>query len=274
MISMKKYVDLEKTNLKEKINILDTKPYLTVIQIGDNPASNSYINGKRKDCEEVGIGFELIKFKEDISECDILSIISLLNKNKIINGIIVQLPIPNHINIKKIQTAIAPEKDVDGFHKMSYFKPCTPLGIMNWLKYNDVKLRGKDVCVIGRSEIVGKPLVEMMIDEGATVICCNSKTELLTRYTTYADIVISAIGKPKFFNSIYFSSLSNEIIIDVGINRDKNGKLCGDVDKEDIEDKYGNDIYITPVPYGCGLSTRLALLQNTYTAYLIQNYIL
>lgn len=249
----------------------DDHPTLAVIQIGNDTASNSYIKGKKNDCEEVGIDMFHLHYDENISEEELLSYIEELNYNTRINGIIVQLPIPDHLDVKKIQEAISPAKDVDGFNKASRFKPCTPLGIMMWLKANNIELRGKDVCVIGRSEIVGKPMVNMLIDEGATVTCCNSLTRNIWHYTRYADIVICAVGKPKKFNGYYFSNES--VIIDVGINRDENGKLCGDIDKAHVEELH-NNVYISPVPAGVGLLTRLALLQNTYEAWRNQNELL
>lgn len=167
-----------------------------------------------------------------------------------------------HSNIKILQQFISPEKDVDGFRKDSLYNPCTPQGIIDWLEVNDIDLRGKLVTVLGRSDIVGKPLVNMLIDKGATVISCNSKTQKyhMENFMKMSDIVISAIGKPKKFDSSYFGI--DTIIIDVGINRDENGKLCGDIDQKDVEDYFGNCCYVTPVPGGVGLLTRVTLLKN------------
>lgn len=263
--SCKDYVEIRKKELKEEILKFGRTPHLIVIQIDNDPASNSYIKGKKKDCEEVGILLSHYNFSsEDVSEESLCSVINMFWKNKGINGIIIQLPIPDKYNIDKLLKCIPPEKDVDGFRKDSRFKPCTPKGIMDWLDYNNIDLSGKDVCIIGRSNIVGKPLVKMMIEKGATVTCCNSKTNNLKYYTKNADIVVSAIGKPKYFDSKYFKQ--GQIIIDVGINRDENGKLCGDVDS-----KYIYDSYVTPSPGGVGLLTRTSLLENVIKAYRLQN---
>lgn len=263
-ISCKEYA----ANLKEELKELCVKSLrqrcLTVIQIGDNKASNSYIKGKRKDCEYVGIKFNHIHITdyENLDESDLCQIIKGLDNSKEVDGIIIQLPIPDKYNIKILQQFISPEKDVDGFRKDSLYNPCTPQGIIDWLEVNDIDLRGKLVTVLGRSEIVGKPLVNMLIDKGATVINCNSKTEKyhMENFMKMSDIVISAIGKPKKFDSFCFGI--NTIIIDVGINRDENGKLCGDIDQKDVEDYFGNCCYVTPVPGGVGLLTRVTLLKN------------
>lgn len=267
-ISCKEYTQLRKQELKEEISKLHKNPRLVVIQVGDNQASNSYIRGKEKDCNEVGIDFQLVKLPIDISEEELLNRIKYFNSDNRTNGIIVQLPLPKHINVDSVKNFINPNKDVDGFHKNSHFKPCTPKGIIDWLEYNKVDLIGKDVVVLGRSEIVGKPLVNMLIDKGATVTCCNSNSINIGFYTDTADIVISAVGKLKYFGWEYFSS-DVEIIIDVGINRDRDNKLCGDIDTTYF-DTYCPYTYVTPVPNGVGLLTRLSLLENTYQAYLNQ----
>lgn len=262
MISCKEYVEDVKEKLKREIENFNNKPHLAVIQIGNNSASNSYIKGKKKDCEEVGIKLEHVHITDvnDFSQEDLEILIDSLNHDDNVNGIIVQLPIPKKYDTKKIQNKIVPEKDVDGFRRDSLFIPCTPKGIMDWLEYNNINLVGKDVVVIGRSDIVGKPLVNLMIEKGATITCCNSKTKNLKYYTRNADVVISAIGKAKYFDSKYFKR--KQLIIDVGINRDENGKLCGDVDGQ-----YIYDSYVTPVPCGVGLLTRISLVQNVVEAY-------
>lgn len=265
MISCKEYVQTKKENLKEKIAHLNKKPCLCVVQIGNDAASNSYIKGKEKDCEEVGIEFlhhHLFDYK-DISEKMLMDIITDLDRCRAIDGIIIQLPIPDKYDIEKLQACISPEKDVDGFRKDSKFKPCTPKGIMDWLDYNKYDVSGRDVVVIGRSKIVGKPLVNMLIDKGATVTCCNSKTLYLEHYIQFADLIVSAIGKPKYFDGLSFNY--PDIVIDVGINKDKDGKLCGDIDKESVERVFG-DTYVTPVPGGVGLLTRVSLLENVVNA--------
>lgn len=269
-ISCKEYAANLKEELKEHCKTLQRKPCLTVIQIGDDKASNSYVNGKRKDCECVGIKFNHVHIidYENLSEDELCKIIGELDSSNEVDGIIVQLPIPDKYDVKTLQKFISPKKDVDGFRKDSLHKPCTPQGIVDWLDANDIYLRGKLVTVLGRSEIVGKPLVNMMIEKGATVINCNSTTPLrnMKHFTNMSDIVVSAIGKPKKFNSSYFNT--DTIIIDVGINRDENGKLCGDIDKEDIENFFGNYYYyVTPVPGGVGLLTRATLLKNVMKSY-------
>lgn len=264
--SCKGYSEIRKKELKEEILKFKRKPCLLVIQIDNNPASNSYIKGKKKDCEEVGIDFTHAHVNSEMSsQTDLQNLIqAYCEKESNVDGIIIQLPIPDKYNLNNLLAAISPEKDVDGFKQNSCFKPCTPKGIMDWLDYNEVELSGKDVCVIGRSNIVGKPLVNMMIDAGATVTCCNSKTKDLKYYTRNANIVVSAIGKAKYFDSTYFKR--GQIIIDVGINRNENGKLCGDVDN-----KYIYNSYVTPSPSGVGLLTRNTLIENVVTAYKLQN---
>ena len=264
MISCKEYVDIKKKELKEKISKLENKPRLCVIQVGDNPASTSYINGKKKDCAEVGIECEHIKLPEDITQRTLEAHIKLQAALLCNSGIIVQLPLPKHIDAERIEKLIPKEKDVDGFRVDSSFNPCTPQGIIDWLKYNNYDFVGKYIVVLGRSKIVGKPLVNMLIDEGATVTCCNSHTTFAWEMTKDADVVISAIGKPKYINRKYFTNQT--VVVDVGINRDENGKLCGDVDVDKLSEL--DNVYVTPVPGGVGLLTRYTLLENTYKATL------
>lgn len=263
-VSCKEYTQLRKQELKEEISKSHKNPRLVVIQVGDNQASNSYIRGKEKDCNEVGIDFQLVKLPNKISEDELLNRIKIFNNDENTNGLIVQLPLPKHINVDNIKQFINPNKDVDGFHKDSKFIPCTPLGIINYLKYNNIKIKGKHVAILGRSDIVGKPMSELMLKENATVTICHSYTNNLKFYTQNADIIISAIGRPKFITKEYISS-NKPIIIDVGINRDENNKLCGDIDYDSVT-KYCE--LITPVPKGVGLLTRLSLLENTYYSYL------
>lgn len=262
----KYYAMMKKQEIREQVDIIhqdDVLPKLVVFQVDHNPASDAYIRGKRKDCEEVGIDFELVEI--DSEKVDQVDFYNMIQKYKYHSestpwGMIIQLPIPEKYDLDHLVSGIAHGADVDGFRKDSYYKPCTPAGIINWLKYNHVNLAGKDICVVGRSEIVGKPLVNMLIDAGATVTCCNSRTVGLKEYTSRADIVVTAIGKPKFFNETYFSKKTS-LIIDVGINRDENGRLCGDVDAERVRKQYPG-VYITPVPGGVGLLTRVQLLEN------------
>lgn len=261
MISCKEYVEIRKKELKEEVSKMKTKPCLCVIQIDNSPASNSYIKGKKKDCDEIGILCEHFRYNsadldQNTLEKRVLEVVNELKPD----GLIIQLPIPYKYDLDAILQYIPNDMDVDGFRRDSKFKPCTPKGIMDWLEYNEIDLYGKDVVVIGRSNIVGKPLTEMMIEKGATVTCCNSKTKNLKYYTRNADIVVSAIGKPKYLDSKYFRQ--GQIIVDVGINRDENGKLCGDVNS-----KYIYNSYVTPVPCGVGLMTRLSLIENIVEAH-------
>ncbi len=259
------YSNIAKRVLKNAISTLKKKPTLVVIQVDNNAASSSYINGKRKDCEEVGIRFEHVKIdSEKYSQNDLCKTIKAFDNDELVHGIIIQLPIPNKYNIEELQKCISPEKDVDGFRKDSCHEPCTPKGIIKWLGYNDYEFCGKDVTVIGRSKIVGKPLVNMLIDRGATVTCCNSHSNC-KKYTLFADLVISAIGKPKHFTNYDFDDRCS-VIVDVGINRDENNKLCGDVDY-DLVTHYLPDTYVTPVPNGAGRLTRITLLENVLDAY-------
>ena len=258
-INCKEKAEKIKNDLKEKISKLDAKPILTVLQVGDNPVSNTYIKGKVKDCKEVGIICNHIKFKEEISEKELAQNIKQLQKR--CHGIIVQLPLPKHISKEYIINSIDTMKDVDGFKKDSLFTPCTPLGIMEILKEFD--LTAKDVLIINRSNIVGRPLVNLLLDKDATVTIAHSKTKELQRKITLADIVITATGVPNFIKS--HNLKKDAIVIDVGINRDNNGKLSGDVDEY-----CSKNALVTPVPGGIGLMTRAALLMNTYVAFVLQ----
>jgi methylenetetrahydrofolate dehydrogenase (NADP+)/methenyltetrahydrofolate cyclohydrolase len=266
LVSCKDYVQIQKDILREKVKTFKRKPKLVVVQVDHDKASNSYVNGKRNDSAEIGVIFEHVEIdSEKYSNEDLVEKLNELNADDNVDGIIVQLPIPDKYNVEELQKCISPNKDVDGFRLDSCFKSCTPKGIIDWLKYNSYNLIGKVVVVLGRSKIVGKPLINMLIDEGATVICCNSHTEFIWKYTRKADLVISAIGKPKHFDFSNFDVYC-EIIVDVGINRDENGKLCGDIDSTYF-DKYLPNTYVTPVPNGVGLLTRTSLMQNVIEAY-------
>ncbi len=266
MISCKEYVEIRKKELREQISILNKNnrvPHLGVIQIGSNDASERYVKGKKKDCEEVGIVVTHLIFK-DYSSYDTNNLKQVINDMCDISncdGIIVQLPIPDKFDVEELQNAIPAEKDVDGFRRDSMFIPCTPKGMIDYLEYNNVNLSGELCVVIGRSKIVGKPMVNLLIDRGATVICCNSKTKDLKTLTQQAKIVVSAVGKPEIFDFSYFNE--SQILLDVGINLNASGKLCGDISR-DVKDKV---THATPVPGGVGLLTRLALLENTFEAY-------
>lgn len=247
------------------------------VQVGENQASNVYVRNKKKLCEEVGIEVEHYQLSENTTEEQLLATIDMLNRCSVITGILVQLPLPSHIDENKVINAIDPNKDIDGFsdyHKGKLLNgdkdailPCTPKGIMTILKEEGIDLKGKNVVVVGRSNIVGKPLTAAMINDSATVTCCNSKTdrEFLTDLIFSADIFISAIGKANYFNEKFFLDnrmlpeyLEDTIAIDVGINKDENNKLCGDIDKE----LYPYFKKVTSVPGGVGVVTTLTVVSN------------
>ena len=261
-----------KQELKEKIENLEKKLKLVVIQVGDNPASNVYIRNKKNLCEEMNILFEHIKY-ENISEENLILEIEQLNNDNNVTGILVQFPLPKEIDERKITEAIDPKKDVDGltsqnlgklFKKEETLIPCTALGIIKILKENQIDLTGKKVTIVGRSTLVGLPLIGLLLNENATVTICHSKTENLKEETKQADIVIVAIGKKEFITKEYIKE--GAIVIDVGINRHE-GKLYGDCDYNSIYDKCS---YITPVPGGVGPLTVTMLVNNVYEAYKLQ----
>lgn len=270
IVSCKDYVEIKKKELKEEIKHLDKKPVLAVIQIDDDQASNSYIKGKQKDCDEIGIEMRHVNICSNTTEQkEVECVITDIAKSDA-DGIIIQLPIFDKYNLERLQHLIPPEKDVDGFRKDSCFKPCTPKGIIDWMEYNNFEFEGKDCCVLGRSKIVGLPLTNMLIEKGATVTCCNSTTPSTWYYTRNADYAFSAVGVPNYFDFSDFQDFC-ELVVDIGINRDENGKLCGDVNNAGFESSL-NDTYVTPAPGGVGLLTRLALMQNVVDAYKIQKY--
>ena len=275
IIDGKKTAQKIRSELKLEIQNLKIKPELRVILVGNNPASQIYVKNKEKYASEVGIKSETIHLPEDITEEKLLKQIKKLNKDKHINGILVQLPLPSHINEFSVINAIAPEKDVDGFTiynkgLLSIGKPaltpCTPLGIIELLKQYKVNIASKNAVVIGRSNIVGKPMAQLLLNEDATVTICHSKTKNLAEITANADILISAVGKPKFIGKKYVKN--GATVIDVAMNRDtKNNRWVGDVDFDNVS-KVAK--FITPVPGGVGPMTIAMLLKNTVQAYKIQ----
>lgn len=275
IIDGKKIAQKIRSELKLEIQNLKIKPELRVILVGNNPASQIYVKNKEKYASEVGIKSETIRLPEDITEEKLLKQIKKLNKDKHINGILVQLPLPSHINEFSVINAIAPEKDVDGFTiynkgLLSIGKPaltpCTPLGIIELLKQYKVNIASKNAVVIGRSNIVGKPMAQLLLNEDATVTICHSKTKNLAEMTANADILISAVGKPKFIGKKYVKK--GATVIDVAMNRDtKNNRWVGDVDFDNVS-KVAK--FITPVPGGVGPMTIAMLLKNTVQAYKIQ----
>lgn len=258
----------EHNQLKEKYG---KQAGLAVVIVGNNPASQVYVRNKMKACENVGFYSENIELEENISEEELLQEIDKLNKNDRINGILVQLPLPSHINELKIIDSISPEKDVDGFHVVNIgkmvigdetgFISCTPYGIMQLLEEYKIEIAGKDAVIIGRSNIVGKPMALMLIQKGATVQVCNSRTKDLRKKLNDADIIIVAAGVPKLLKKEDVKE--GAVVIDVGINR-VDGKICGDVDYEEVAEKAS---YITPVPGGVGPMTIASLIKNTFKSY-------
>ena len=254
----------------------EAPPTLAVIQVGDNPASSTYVRNKEKACEYVGIKSEKYHLPELINEEVVLKLINTLNEDDNVHGILVQLPLPKHMDEHKIIKAIASHKDVDGFHienvgslstGLKCIKPCTPYGVIQILKDMKVDIKGKHCVILGRSNIVGKPMAQLMLQEDATVTICHSKTKDLEHHIAQADILICAIGKAKFINNPEVIK-RGAVIIDVGINRDENGKLCGDVEiTDELLEKVS---FITPVPKGVGVMTVAMLMYNVMVAYDMQ----
>ncbi|AWI12815.1 MULTISPECIES: bifunctional methylenetetrahydrofolate dehydrogenase/methenyltetrahydrofolate cyclohydrolase FolD [Bacillaceae] len=263
----------KREELKQAVEELKAKgitPGLAVILVGDDPASQTYVRNKQRACKEVGIYSLLLKYEENITEEFLLARIKELNENKEIHGILVQLPLPNQINPKVVIEAIHPDKDVDGFHPLNVgklltgedtFVPCTPLGIIEMLKEIHIDLTGKHAVVIGRSNIVGKPMGQLLLGENATVTYCHSKTVDLPSITRQADVLVSAIGQANRITADYVKE--GAVVIDVGMNRNEEGKLCGDVLYDEVKNKAS---YITPVPGGVGPMTITMLLANTVKA--------
>ena len=268
MITCKEYTDLKKKELKKYIEEHDLQPTLVVIQVGDRPESNSYIRGKMRDCEEVGIECRLEKLVDDISEIDLIKVIRYMNVCDDIHSIIVQLPLPNHIDVKKVQETILPCKDVDGFNSGSPFDPCTPLGVIDYLKYIGYEFEGRDALVIGRSDIVGKPLARMLTDLDCTVTLAHSKTDITSLYhqSHNSDIVFTCIDKIEYFSSQLLYNGAD--LIDIGLGIGEDGKLHGNLHEDArtfIKNWYPDNIYISGTG-GVGLLTRLALLENIVKA--------
>lgn len=285
ILSGKEVAKTIKDNLKENINSLEVKPCLACIMVGDDPASQSYVRSKIRQCNEVGINSYVEVFDNTVSEAKLIWTIEKLNKDKYINGIMVQLPLPKHINTNNILNHIDPNKDVDGFHTInqgklvlqdiSGFVPATPLGITHILDYYNINVAGKKCVILGRSNIVGKPMAQLMLQRDASVTMLHSKSKNIMVETVTADIIIVAVGKPAFIDRMMVSN--NAVIIDVGINRvtaPQISKPCiiGDFDPmETLGDYEDSNISYTPVPGGVGLTTVASLLENTYKAYLKQN---
>ena len=260
-----------RNQMKEKVLEYTKKglrlPHLVVILVGNNPASQSYVKGKENACKEIGINSTILRLDENISEDELLKRIDEINNDKDIDGLLVQLPLPKHIDESKVINRISIDKDVDGFHPLNVAKlhlgekcilPCTPKGIITMLKNADVEIKGKKAVVVGRSNIVGNPVAKLLLDNNATVTICHSKTKDLKAELLEADIVIAAIGRPKFITADMIKE--GAVVIDVGVNRLDNGKLCGDTDYDNILKKAS---VITPVPGGVGPMTITSLMENT-----------
>jgi len=265
---------LIETNIKNEVSNYISKGYrnpkLVVLLIGDNPASITYVKNKEKACERVGIESKVIRMTSEVSTEDVLEGVYQLNKDETVDGILVQLPIPKHLDVNRIIESLDPNKDVDGLHSINIaklyanqdgFVPCTPRGIITLLKHYNIEISGKHAVVIGRSALVGRPVAQLLLNENATVTVCHSKTRNLSQITQMADIVVVAIGRDKFLTQEHIHHVN--AIIDVGINR-VNDKLVGDVDYDALIDKVD---YMTPVPGGVGPMTIVSLLENTMKSY-------
>lgn len=278
MIDGKKISQAIKDELKEQVAQLKAEGQtrcLAVIQVGNDPASSVYVGNKKKACEYIGIDSLSYELPEETTEEELLGLIEELNAKENVNGILVQLPVPKHIDENKILLAIAPEKDVDGFHpvnvgNLSIGRPgyvsCTPAGVIQLLKRSGIEIEGKECVVLGRSNIVGKPMAMLLLRENGTVTICHSRTKNLKEITKRADILVAAIGKPKFIDASFVKE--GAVVIDVGIHRNENNKLCGDVDFDSVAPHCSA---ITPVPGGVGPMTIAMLMNNCVEAALRMN---
>ena len=262
-----------KNSVKSKVDALRSNGKeitLAVIIVGNDPASRVYVNNKKKACEYVGFRSLEYALDEQTSEQELLELIDRLNKDKSVNGILCQLPVPEHIDEEKVIDRISPEKDVDGFSKINVGKlwvgdydlaACTPMGVMELLKYYNIDVNGKNCVIIGRSNLVGKPMAALLLEKNGTVTICHSRTKNLSEITSQADILVAAVGRAGFVTADMVKE--GAVVIDVAINRNAEGKLCGDVDFDGVKDKTS---YITPVPGGCGPMTIAMLMKNTLVA--------
>ncbi len=262
-----------KEEVKQKVSALKEKGIsvgLAVVLVGEDPASKVYVNNKKKACEALGINSYEYLMPETASQEELLTLVEKLNKDERVDGILVQLPLPRHLDEKQVIAAISPDKDVDAFHAVNVgkimigdytFAPCTPAGIIELIERSGISLEGKNCVVIGRSNIVGKPMSMLLLHKNATVTICHSRTKKLSDVVANADVVVAAVGKPKFVTADMVKE--GAVVIDVGINRMDDGKLCGDVDFDAVAPKCS---YITPVPGGVGPMTIAVLMQNTLKA--------
>ena len=268
---VKANVKKQTEELKEKYGVT---PGLAVVIVGDDPASRVYVNNKKKACEAVGFMSEEYALPAETTQKELLALVEKLNDKEDINGILVQLPLPKHLDDKAVIEAISPIKDVDAFHAVNVgkimlgeydFLPCTPAGVMEMLHSYDIPVEGKECVVIGRSNIVGKPMGMLLLHENGTVTICHSRTKNLAEVCRRADILVAAVGIPKFVKADMVKG--GAVVIDVGMDRDENGKLCGDVDFDNVKDKCS---FITPVPGGVGPMTIATLMKNTLKACKLQ----
>lgn len=269
--AVKENVRLEVEQLKNQ----GVEACLAVIIVGSDPASRVYVNNKKKACELTGIRSEEYALPEETTQLELLSLIDRLNADEKVNGILCQLPLPKHIDENTVIERIDPKKDVDMFSCVNVgkmwvgdgvFLPCTPAGVMELLSYYNIDLCSKNCVVVGRSNIVGKPMACLLLEKNATVTVCHSRTKNLAEICRSADVIVAAVGKAKFITADMVKD--GAVVVDVGINRNENGKLCGDVDFENVKEKAS---YITPVPGGCGPMTIAMLMKNTVAAVKLQN---
>lgn len=280
LIDGKKVSAYIKDSVREKTLELKTEGKeitLAVIIVGDDPASRVYVNNKKKACEYVGFRSLEFALPESTTEDELLALIDKLNADDTVNGILCQLPVPKHIDDEKVIDRISPDKDVDGFSKINVGRlwvgdydlaACTPMGVMELLKYYDIEVSGKNCVIIGRSNIVGKPMAALLLEQNGTVTICHSRTKNLAEITSQADIIVAAVGRAGFVTADMVKD--GAVVVDVGINRNADGKLCGDVDFDNVKEKSS---YITPVPGGCGPMTIALLMKNTLIAAEKQNKI-
>ncbi len=266
-----------KERTEELKNTYHITPGLAVVIVGDDPASRVYVNNKKKACEAVGFVSEEYALPAETTQEELLALVETLNSKPDINGILVQLPLPKHLDDKAVIAAINPQKDVDAFHAVNVgkimlgeydFLPCTPAGVMEMLHSYQIPVEGRECVVIGRSNIVGKPMAMLLLHENGTVTICHSRTKNLAEVCRRADILVAAVGIPKFVKADMVKE--GAVVIDVGMDRDENGKLCGDVDFENVKEKCS---FITPVPGGVGPMTIATLMKNTLKACKLQNNI-
>ncbi|MBQ2968406.1 MAG: bifunctional methylenetetrahydrofolate dehydrogenase/methenyltetrahydrofolate cyclohydrolase FolD [Clostridia bacterium] len=269
-----------KAELAEKVQKIKEKGVslkLAVVIVGEDPASQVYVRNKEKACAEIGVESVKYALPAETTEAELLELVKTLNEDKTTNGILVQLPLPKHIDEKTVLYAIDPKKDVDAFHPVNVgkimigdfdFVPCTPAGVMELIKESGIEICGKECVVIGRSNIVGKPQAMLLLHQNGTVTICHSRTKNLPEVTKKADILVAAVGIPKFVTADMVKP--GAVVIDVGMDRDENGKLCGDVDFETVKEVAGA---ITPVPGGVGPMTIAMLMQNTVKAAKVQGFV-